>query len=155
MWAVSAVMSVFAILFAFIASAIAGYMAALLGSSNNPISGVTVSVLLITTLILLGFGVSGAGAFGIAILIAAVICCAAAISGDVLQSMACGRMIGATPRNQQIAEMIGVLAAAPILALVVQALDQAYKIGSLELPAPQSFPGSRKAYSLCRQSSLA
>ena len=138
-YVVSAVMAVFAILFAFIASAIAGYMAGLLGSSNNPISGVTVSVLLITTLILLGFGLTGSGAYGVAILIAAVICCAAAISGDVLQSMACGQMVGATPRNQQIAEMIGVLAAAPILALVIQALDQAYKIGSPNLAAPQSF----------------
>jgi putative OPT family oligopeptide transporter len=138
-WPVSAFMAVFAILFAFIASAIAGYMAGLLGSSNNPISGVTVSVLLITTLILLGFGISGTGAFGIAILIAAVICCAAAISGDVLQSMACGQMVGATPRNQQIAEMIGVLAAAPILAFVVQALDKAYHIGSPDLAAPQAF----------------
>ncbi len=139
LWAISAFMAVFAILFAFVASAIAGYMAGLLGSSNNPISGVTVSVLLITCLILLGFGVSGTGAFGVAILIAAVICCAAAISGDVLQSMSCGQMIGATPRNQQIAEMIGVLAAAPVLALVVQALDKAYKIGSPDLAAPQAF----------------
>ena len=140
LWVVSAVMAVFAILFAFIASAIAGYMAGLLGSSNNPISGVTVSVLLITSLILLGFGLSGdVGAAGIAILIAAVICCAAAISGDVLQSMTCGQMIGATPRNQQIAEIIGVAAAAPILALVIQALDKAYTIGSTNLPAPQAF----------------
>jgi putative OPT family oligopeptide transporter len=140
LWVVSAVMAVFAILFAFIASAIAGYMAGLLGSSNNPISGVTVSVLLITSLILLGFGLSGnVGAAGIAILIAAVICCAAAISGDVLQSMTCGQMIGATPRNQQIAEIVGVAAAAPILALVVQALDKAYHIGSTNLPAPQAF----------------
>jgi len=140
MWAISGVMAVFAILFAFVASAIAGYMAGLLGSSNNPISGVTVSVLLITSLILLGFGLSGnLGAYGVAILIAAVICCAAAISGDVLQSMTCGQMIGATPRNQQIAEIIGVLAAAPILALVVQALDQAYHMGSFDLPAPQAF----------------
>ena len=140
MWGVSAIMAVFAILFAFVASAIAGYMAGLLGSSNNPISGVTVSVLLITSLILLGFGLSGnVGAYGIAILIAAVICCAAAISGDVLQSMTCGQMIGATPKNQQIAEIIGVLAAAPILALVVRALDQAYTIGSTNLPAPQAF----------------
>ncbi|MEA2096588.1 MAG: oligopeptide transporter, OPT family [Candidatus Cloacimonadota bacterium] len=139
-WAISGVMAVFAILFAFIASAIAGYMAGLLGSSNNPISGVTVSVLLITSLILLGFGLSGnVGAYGVAILIAAVICCAAAISGDVLQSMTCGQMIGATPKNQQIAEIVGVLAAAPILALVVQALDQAYTIGSTNLPAPQAF----------------
>jgi len=140
LWAVSAIMAVFAILFAFIASAIAGYMAGLLGSSNNPISGVTVSVLLITALILLAFGLSGnIGAAGIAILIAAVICCAAAISGDVLQSMTCGQMIGATPRNQQIAEIIGVAAAAPILALVIQALDKAYHIGSTNLPAPQAF----------------
>jgi putative OPT family oligopeptide transporter len=139
-WAVSGVMAVFAILFAFIASAIAGYMAGLLGSSNNPISGVTVAVLLITSLILLGFGLSGnIEAYGVAILVAAVICCAAAISGDVLQSMTCGQMVGATPRNQQIAELIGVLAAAPILALVVQALDQAYRIGSTNLPAPQAF----------------
>ncbi|MCK5259122.1 MAG: oligopeptide transporter, OPT family, partial [Thermoplasmatales archaeon] len=140
MWGVSLVMSIFAILFAFVASAIAGYMAGLLGSSNNPISGVTVSVLLITSLILLGFGLSGnLGAYGIAILIAAVICCAAAISGDVLQSMTCGQMIGATPKNQQIAEIIGVLAAAPVLALVVSALDKAYHIGSTNLPAPQAF----------------
>ncbi|MCX6667952.1 MAG: oligopeptide transporter, OPT family [Euryarchaeota archaeon] len=140
LWAVSAIMAVFAVLFAFVASAIAGYMAGLLGSSNNPISGVTVSVLLITALILLGFGLSGnAGAAGIAILIAAVICCAAAISGDVLQSMTCGQIIGATPRSQQIAEIVGVIAAAPILALVVQALDKAYHIGSTNLAAPQAF----------------
>ncbi|RLF60253.1 MAG: oligopeptide transporter, OPT family [Thermoplasmata archaeon] len=139
-WAISGIMAVFAILFAFVASAIAGYMAGLLGSSNNPISGVTVSVLLITSLILLVFGMSGnVGAYGVAVLIAAVICCAAAISGDVLQSMTCGQMIGATPKNQQIAELIGVLAAAPILALVVSALDQAYHIGSTNLPAPQAF----------------
>ncbi len=140
MWSISIIMAVFAILFAFVASAIAGYMAGLLGSSNNPISGVTVSVLLITSLILLGFGLSGnIHVYGIAILIAAVICCAAAISGDVLQSMTCGQMIGATPKKQQVAEMVGVLAAAPILALVVSALDQAYKIGSPDLAAPQAF----------------
>ncbi|MBS3749185.1 MAG: oligopeptide transporter, OPT family, partial [Candidatus Thermoplasmatota archaeon] len=139
-WIISGIMAVFAILFAFIASAIAGYMAGLLGSSNNPISGVTVSVLLITSLILLGFGFSGnLEAYGLAILIAAVICCAAAISGDVLQSLACGQMIGATPKSQEIAKLVGVLAAAPILALVVSALDKAYSIGSTNLPAPQAF----------------
>jgi putative OPT family oligopeptide transporter len=139
-WAISGIMAVFAILFAFIASAIAGYMAGLLGSSNNPVSGVTVAVLLITSLILLGFGLSGnVGAYGVAILIAAIICCAAAISGDSLQAFACGHMIGATPKNLQISKIIGVIAAAPILAIVVQALDQAYKIGSTNLPAPQAF----------------
>ena len=139
-WLISGVMAVFAILFAFIASAIAGYMAGLVGSSNNPTSGVTVSVLLLTCLILLGFGVSGSvGAYGIALLIAAVIACCAAISGDVLQSMTAGQMIGATPSKQQIAELVGILAAAPVLALVVSALHQAYTIGSTNLPAPQAF----------------
>jgi len=138
--AISGFMAVFAILFAFIASAIAGYMAGLVGSSNNPTSGVTVSVLLLTCLILLGFGLSGTtAAFGIAILIAAVIACCCAISGDVLQSMTAGQMIGATPYKQQIAELIGIIAAAPFLAIVVSALHQAYVIGSPNLPAPQAF----------------
>ncbi|MFO7676912.1 MAG: oligopeptide transporter, OPT family [Thermoplasmatota archaeon] len=139
-WAISGVMAIFAILFAFIASAIAGYMAGLVGSSNNPTSGVTVSILLITSLILLGFGLSGdIGAFGVALLIAAVIACCAAISGDVLQSLTAGQMIGATPSKQQLAELVGVVAAAPVLALVVSALDKAYTIGSPNLPAPQAF----------------
>ena len=137
---VSGFMAIFAILFAFIASAIAGYMAGLVGSSNNPTSGVTVSVLLLTCLILLGFGLSGnVGAYGIALLIAAVIACCAAISGDVLQSMTAGQMIGATPSKQQIAELVGILAAAPVLAFVVSALHKAYEIGSIDLPAPQAF----------------
>jgi putative OPT family oligopeptide transporter len=137
---ISGFMAIFAILFAFIASAIAGYMAGLVGSSNNPTSGVTVSVLLITSLILFGFGMSGNVAiYGVALLIAAVIACCAAISGDVLQSMTAGQMIGATPYKQQIAELIGIIAAAPVLALVVSALHQAYTIGSTNLPAPQAF----------------
>ncbi|KYK30787.1 MAG: peptide transporter [Thermoplasmatales archaeon SG8-52-3] len=137
---VSGIMAVFAILFAFIASAIAGYMAGLVGSSNNPTSGVTVSVLLLTSLILLGFGMSGnVGAYGIALLIAAVIACCAAISGDVLQSMTAGQMIGATPYKQQLAELVGIIAAAPVLAIVVSALHKAYTIGSTNLPAPQAF----------------
>ncbi|RLF39104.1 MAG: oligopeptide transporter, OPT family [Thermoplasmata archaeon] len=138
MYALSGFMAVFAIIMAFVASAIAGYMAGLVGSSNNPISGVTVSVLLITSLILFAAGI-GVEGVSIAILIAALICCGAAISGDVLQSMACGWMVGATPWKQQIAEIIGVSAAAPILALVIQMLDNAFKIGSKDLPAPQAF----------------
>jgi putative OPT family oligopeptide transporter len=137
---VSGIMAVFAILFAFIASAIGGYMSGLVGSSNNPTSGVTVSVLLITSLILLGLGLSGnVAAYGVALLIAAVIACCAAISGDVLQSMTAGQMIGATPYKQQLAEIVGILAAAPVLALVVSALNEAYVIGSTNLPAPQAF----------------
>ena len=135
---ISGIMAIFAILFAFIASAIAGYMAGLVGSSNNPTSGVTVSILLITSLILLGLGFSGTTSFGVALLIATVIACCAAISGDVLQSMTAGQMIGATPWKQQLAELVGIVAAAPVLAFVVSALHKAYVIGSFNLPAPQA-----------------
>lgn len=135
---ISGIMAVFAVLFAFIASAIAGYMAGLVGSSNNPTSGVTVSILLITSLILLGLGFSGTTSFGVALLIAAVIACCCAISGDVLQSMTAGQMIGATPWKQQLAELVGILAAAPVLAYVVSALHKAYGIGTANLPAPQA-----------------
>ena len=138
MYALSGIMAIYAVLFAFIASAIAGYMAGLVGSSNNPISGVTVAVLLITSLILFAAGL-GAEGIAIAILIAAVICCAAAISGDVLQSIACGQMVGATPWRQQLMEIIGVIIAAPVIAYVVQMLDMAFHIGSKNLPAPQAF----------------
>jgi putative OPT family oligopeptide transporter len=135
----SAFMAALLLLVAFVASAIAGYMAGLLGSSNNPISGVTVSVLLFVSLILLAFGITGAGGMAIVIGMAAVVCCAAAISGDVLQSMSSGHMIGATPWRMQVAEMVGVIAAAPILGLVVTSLHSAYTIGSPNLPAPQAF----------------
>lgn len=139
MYAVSLFMAILLVLLAFVASAIAGYMAGLLGSSNNPISGVTVAVLLFVSIIMLAFGATGFDGMKIVIGMAAVVCCAAAISGDVLQSMAAGQMLGATPWKQQLAEIIGVSAAAPILAIVIQALDKAYKIGSTDLPAPQAF----------------
>ncbi len=139
MYAISLFMAVLLVLLTFVASAIAGYMAGLLGSSNNPISGVTVAVLLFVSIIMLAFGVTGTSGMTIVIGMAAVVCCGAAISGDVLQSMAAGQMLGATPWKQQLAEILGVSAAAPILAIVVQALDKAYGIGSADLPAPQAF----------------
>ena len=139
MYAVSLFMAVLLVLLTFVASAIAGYMAGLLGSSNNPISGVTVAVLLIVSILMLAFGARGAAGMIIVIGMAAVVCAGAAISGDVLQSMAAGQMLGATPWKQQLAEIIGVSSAAPILAIVIQALDKAYRIGSTNLPAPQAF----------------
>jgi len=139
MYAVSAFMAVLLILVAFMASAIAGYMAGLLGSSNNPISGVTVAVLLFVSILMLAFGATGTQGMAIVIGMAAVVCCAAAISGDVLQSMAAGEMIGSTPYRQQLAEMFGIIAAAPVLGIVIKALDSAYGIGSVDLPAPQAF----------------
>ena len=138
-FAVSLFMAVLTILFAFLASALAGYLTGLVGSSNMPISGVTVAVLLIVSLIMLGFGATGLAGMAIVIFISAVICIGGSISGDLLQSMACGQMLGATPKKLQISMTFGVLAISGVIGLVIGVLHKAFTIGSTKLPAPQAF----------------
>ena len=120
----------------FLFSAVAGYMAGLVGSSNNPISGVTIATILSTALLLLllmGTSDPGRGAAG-AILVGAVVCCAAAIAGDNLQDLKAGHVLGATPRNQQVMQMIGVIAGALLIAPVLNLLLESKGIGS---PTPE------------------
>jgi putative OPT family oligopeptide transporter len=138
MFGISLIMAIITIFFAFIASALAGYLTGLVGSSNMPISGVTVAVLLIVSLIMLGFGVTGAGGMAIVIFISAVIAVGGSISGDLLQSMACGQMLGATPRNLQISMTFGVLAISGVVGIVIGLLHKAFRIGSTKLVAPQA-----------------
>lgn len=138
MIAISLVMALITILFAFLASALAGYLTGLVGSSNMPISGVTVAVLLIVSLIMLGFGVTGAGGMAIVIFISAVIAVGGSISGDLLQSMACGQMLGATPKKLQISMTLGVLAISGVIGIVIGLLHKAFTIGSTKLVAPQA-----------------
>jgi putative OPT family oligopeptide transporter len=136
---ISLIMAVITILFAFLASALAGYLTGLVGSSNCPISGVTVAVLLIVSLIMLGFGATGLAGMAIVIFVSAVICIGGSISGDLLQSMACGQMLGATPKKLQISMTFGVLAVSGVVGLVIGVLHKAFVIGSPKLPAPQAF----------------
>ncbi|MEZ5038276.1 MAG: oligopeptide transporter, OPT family [Saprospiraceae bacterium] len=136
---ISALMAILMVIAGFLFSAVAGYMAGLVGSSNNPISGVTIATILTAALILLALLGSGAEKGpAAAILIGAVVCCAAAIAGDNMQDLKSGHILGATPRNQQIMQMVGVVAAAFSLPLVLQLLNSAYGIGSDALPAPQA-----------------
>jgi len=135
---ISLIMAIITIFFAFVASALAGYLTGLVGSSNMPISGVTVAVLLIVSLIMLGFGITGAGGMAIVIFISAVIAVGGSISGDLLQSMACGQMLGATPKKLQISMTIGVLAISGVVGIVIGLLHKAFKIGSTKLVAPQA-----------------
>ena len=103
-----------------------------------PISGVTVAVLLIVSLIMLGFGVTGAGGMAVVIFISAVIAVGGSISGDLLQSMACGQMLGATPKKLQISMTVGVLAISGVVGIVIGLLHKAFRIGSPDLVAPQA-----------------
>ncbi len=135
----------FGVAFAFVAgflfSSVAGYMAGLIGSSNNPISGVTIATILTISLILLvllggqiDFAVNAGQATtaaATAILVGAVVCCAAAIAGDNLQDLKAGHIVGATPYKQQIMQVVGVAAAALMLAPILELLFQAYGLGDV------------------------
>ena len=132
-------MTIIMMVFGFFFSAVAGYMAGVVGSSNNPISGVTVATVLFASLLLLAILGSGSlqGAAA-AIMVGAVVCNAAAIGGDNLQDLKTGHLIGATPWKQQVMQIIGVLSAAIVLGLVLDILHTAYTIGSPTLSAPQA-----------------
>jgi putative OPT family oligopeptide transporter len=132
-------MALIMLIFGFLFSAVAGYMAGLVGSSNNPISGVTIATILFSSLLLLLIKGTGSieGAAG-AIIIGAVVCCAAAIAGDNMQDLKAGYILGATPWKQQIMQIIGTLSAAVALGLTLDILHSAYEIGSSALPAPQA-----------------
>ena len=139
---ITALMAILMVIAGFLFSAVAGYMAGLVGSSNNPISGVTIATILTSALILLALLGSGAEKGpAAAILIGAVVCCAAAIAGDNMQDLKAGHILGATPQKQQIMQMVGVFAAALVLPLVLQLLNTAYGFG----PATEAKPDSLAA----------
>lgn len=136
---VALILTLVMVMFGFLFSAVAAYMAGVVGSSNNPISGVTIATILFSSLLLLsllGTG-SGVGAAG-AIMVGAVVCCAAAIGGDNMQDLKTGYIVGATPWKQQVMQIVGTLSAAVVLGLVLDILHTAYIIGSPILSAPQA-----------------
>ena len=140
---VSALMAVIMLVAGFLFSAVAGYMAGLVGSSNNPISGVTIATLLFSALLLLVLlGADDPTGPASAIFIAAVVACAAAIAGDNLQDLKAGRLVGATPVRQQIMQGVGVLSAAVVMAPILTLLLAAYGIGQVtpEHPSPLAAP---------------
>ena len=126
------------IILGFLFAAVAGYLVGLLGSSNNPISGLTLSTLLIAALLMVGIGVTGpSGILGV-LGVAGVVCCAAGIAGDMLQDLKVGHILGGTPWKMEVGEIIGVVVAAVVLIWPMIAMDRVYEIGSAELPAPQA-----------------
>ncbi len=124
-------MAVIMVIAGFVFSSVSGYMAGLVGSSNNPVSGITISTILFASLILLGILGKGSTVGPVAaIMIGAVICNAAAIAGDNLQDLKAGQLVGATPWRQQVMLGIGALASAAVMAPVLNLLLEAYGIGT-------------------------
>lgn len=140
---VSIPMTIIMIVAGFLFSSVSAYMAGLIGSSNNPVSGITIGTILFASLVLiLLMGRNAPLGPVAAIMIGAVVCCAAAVAGDNLQDLKCGYMIGATPWRQQIMLAIGAISCALVMAPVLNLLAQAHGIGvaTAEHPNPLLAP---------------
>ncbi|MDC0631037.1 oligopeptide transporter, OPT family [Candidatus Marinimicrobia bacterium] len=135
---ISILLTLVMMVFGFLFSSVAAYMAGIVGSSNNPISGVTIATILFSSFLLLLLGKDSIAGASAAIMIGAVVCCAAAIGGDNLQDLKTGHILGATPWKQQVMQIIGTLSSALVLGLVLDILHTAYTIGSPNLSAPQA-----------------
>ena len=126
------------VVFGFFFATVSARMVGLVGSSNNPVSGMAIATLLIATLLLKSMGMTGIEGMTGAIAIGSVICVIAALAGDTSQDLKTGYLLGATPKKQQIGEFIGVFAAALAIGGVLYLLNAAWGFGSEELGAPQA-----------------
>lgn len=130
--------AVIVVVFGFFFATVSSRMVGLVGSSNNPVSGMAIATLLFATLILKATGSTGIPGMQGAIAIGSIICIIAAISGDTSQDLKTGYLLGATPKKQQIAEILGVVSSAFAIGATLYLLDSAWGFGSAELGAPQA-----------------
>lgn len=130
--------SLIVIVLGFFFATVSSKMVGLVGSSNNPISGMTIATLIIATLILSASGRSGANGMYASVVIGSVICIISAIAGDCSQDLKTGFLLGATPMKQQIGEIVGVICSAFTIGATLYLLDSAWGFGSEELSAPQA-----------------
>ena len=126
------------VIFGFFFATVSSRMVGLVGSSNNPFSGMGIATLLIATALLKSTGHTGIAGMTSAICVGTIICIIAAMAGDMSQDLKTGYIVGATPRNQQIGELIGCVVSALAIGGIMYLLDAAWGYGSKELPAPQA-----------------
>lgn len=126
------------VVFGFFFATVSSRMVGLIGSSNNPVSGMAIATLLIATITIKATGDSGITGMIGAIAIGSVICIIAAIAGDTSQDLKTGFLLGATPKKQQIGELIGVVASGLAIGGVLYLLNAAWGYGGAEVPAPQA-----------------
>ncbi|MTI66266.1 MAG: oligopeptide transporter, OPT family [Firmicutes bacterium] len=128
------IIAIFGFFFATVSSRLVG----LVGSSSNPVSGMTIATLLVTSLIFKAIGFTGMPGMIGALSVGAVVCIVAAIAGDTSQDLKTGFLVGATPKYQQYGEFIGVIASGLTIGLVLTLLNNAWGFGSAQIPAPQA-----------------
>lgn len=132
------VLTVLMAILGFFFAAVAGYLVGVVGSSNNPISGLTLSSLLIAALVLVFIGVSGNAGVAAVLGVAGIVCCTSGIAGDMMQDLKVGHILGGTPWKMELGEIVGVIVASLFLVFPMQWMHNAYVIGSANLPAPQA-----------------
>lgn len=135
---VSLIGAIIIIIFGFFFATVSSRMVGIVGSSNNPVSGMAIATLLIATMLLKASGNIGMPGMIAAITIGSIICIIAAIAGDTSQDLKTGFIVGATPVKQQTGELIGVVVSAIAIGGVLYLLSTAWGYGSAELPAPQA-----------------
>jgi putative OPT family oligopeptide transporter len=130
--------AILVVIFGFFFATVSSRMVGLVGSSNNPVSGMAIATLLIVTALLKATGNTGYAGMTSAISIGTIICIVAAMAGDTSQDLKTGYIVGATPYLQQIGELLGAVVAACAIGGVMYLLNQAWGFGSSQLPAPQA-----------------
>jgi putative OPT family oligopeptide transporter len=122
----------------FFFAAVSGNLVGLIGSSNNPVSGLTLCTLVIAALLMVALGVSGTGGVAAVLGVAAVICVSSAVAGEMLQDLKVGHILGGTPAKMEVGDLLGVVVASLVLFFPLAVLDKAYHFGSPALSAPQA-----------------
>ena len=122
----------------FFFAAVSGNLVGMIGSSNNPVSGLTLCTLLIAALLMVALGVSGSGGVAAVLGVAAVVCVSSAVAGEMLQDLKVGHILGGTPAKMEIGDLFGIVVASLVLFFPLAVLDKAYHFGSNALPAPQA-----------------
>ncbi|TYP49782.1 OPT family oligopeptide transporter [Thermosediminibacter litoriperuensis] len=130
--------AVLIVIFGFFFVTVSSRIVGIVGSSSNPVSGMTIATLLFTTILFKATGFSGIEGMIAALTVGGVICVAAAIAGDTSQDLKTGFLVGATPKLQQIGELVGVTASGLVIGWILIMLNNAYGFGSKDIPAPQA-----------------
>jgi putative OPT family oligopeptide transporter len=122
----------------FFFAAVSGNLVGMIGSSNNPVSGLTLCTLVIAALLMVALGVSGSGGVAAVLGVAAVVCVSSAVAGELLQDLKVGHILGGTPAKMEIGDLIGIVVAGMVLFLPLALMDRVWHFGSTKLPAPQA-----------------
>ncbi len=122
----------------FFFAAVSGNLVGLIGSSNNPVSGLTLCTLVVSALLMVALGVAGVSGVAAVLGVAAVVCVSSAVAGEMLQDLKVGHILGGTPARMQVGDIFGIIVASLVLFFPLMVLDNAYHFGSAQLPAPQA-----------------